>query len=364
MDNDDGGSKNCVDGNLSFELPRLNGIRKNLNLSPRRKIITLKLPKVELSPRSKQGVSFPRSINSEKSEGFRHLSMSVECTVSQQTELLRRSPVRSNNNCFLLNLEDSNCLKYKRTRLSSLQAKLNQKLKLQRSNKFGKVITKSTQNEEILVKGESKPSKHTATVQITESALCNMACKFKESVENKYMRAFEEIDINKSGSIVLDDIINMIIYKGLNEDTEKEESYILLKKKSLDIFYLFYLVSSKNRIGRKDFFAVCAIYEYYSPGMEMADFLKIENLVEVKNKIIDLKQVFEFYAKEGVIDQKQFKSILACVHVDDISALVTVLFAETVGFARFLSFLPLFLWVHQEVTGQFKREISEDGISK
>jgi len=269
---------------------------------------------------------------------------------------LRRSPVRSNNNCFLLNLEDTNCLKYKRTRLSSLQAKLNQKLKLQRSNKLSKMISKSTQNEEILVKGESKPSKHTDSVPLTESGLCNTACQFKESVENKYLRVFEDIDINKNGSIVLDDIINMVIYKGLNEDTEKEESYILVKKKSLDMFTLFYLVSSKSRITKKDFFAVCTVYEYYSPGMEVADFLKVENLAEVKSKINDLKQVFEFYAKDGVIDHKQFKSILACVHVDDISALVVVLFAETVGFARFLSFLPLFLWVHQEVTGQLKDE--------
>ena len=44
----------------------------------------------------------------------------------------------------------------------------------------------------------------------------------------------------------------------------------------------------------------------------MAVFLKIENLAEVKNKIFDLKQVFEFYAKDGIIDMKQFKSILAC----------------------------------------------------
>lgn len=342
--------------NYGFELPRLNGIKKSLNLSPRRKIITLVLPKVELSSRSNQRTSIPRLNKIRNSDIPRHLSMSVECTCPQRPEDPRRSPIKSSINNFLISLDDQKSLKTRRARLSSLQIKLNERLKQQKSAKINKLSSKSTQNDEISIKGESKPTKHITPNPIIESKLCTMACTFKETVESKYNKIFDDIDINKKGSIILDDFINMIILQGLNEKSEKDESYIVVKKKALDIFNLFYLVCSKNRIMKKDFFAVCSVYEYFSPDMLVDDFLKIENLVEVKMKIHDLKQVFEFYSKDGVIDLKQFRSIMACVQVEGIGTLIDVVFVEAVGFVRFLSFLPLFLWVHQEVTGQINAE--------
>lgn len=350
------GSKVDQDTNYGCELPRLNVIKKSLNLSPRRKIITLVLPKVELSPRSNQRISIPRLHKSKNSEIPRHLSMSVECTNIKRPEDPRRSPIKSSINNFLMSLDDQKSSKSRRTRLSSLQIKLNERLKQQKSIKTTKMSSKSIQHEEISIKGESKPTKHIPSNPQIESKLCTMACAFRDLVESKYNKLFDDIDINKKGSIILDDFINMIILKGLGENSEKEESYITVKKKASDIFNLFYSVCSKSRIMKKDFFAVCSVYEYFSPDMQPDDFLKIENLPEVKLKINDLKQVFEFYCKDGAIDMKQFKSILACVQVDGIGTLTDVIFVEAVGFVQFLSFLPLFLWVHQEVTGQINAE--------
>ena len=105
----------------SFErvmLPPLNIIRKSINMTPKRKILTLKLPKVELNPRDTYFLGFPKSSPQEKGEINRYLSMSVEYTKSPSPDLARNTPLKLNFNQYQLSLDDTQKFKTKHQRVS------------------------------------------------------------------------------------------------------------------------------------------------------------------------------------------------------------------------------------------------------
>jgi hypothetical protein len=329
--------------NSFFELPPLCGLKKQLNQSPRRRIITLKLPKVELSSKDTHYSGFPLSLLSQNPDN-RKLSMSVDCRLKEQS-LLSTSPLKSKINNYQLFLEDSSKLKHRRARLSSLQVRLKRKMA-----GFKGRPTKTPSKENILIQGQAKPSKEPINVlPVNENSLFCVGKNFRLAVESKFLSVFEEVDINKTGVIVLDDFINLVIFRSLKEG-EKHENYFQIKQKSLEMFHLFYFVTGKSKVQKNDFFAVCSVFEYFFSHLQPNDMLKLEGLKMLLEKLEEMKQVFTCYSKRDVVDDREFKSLLACAQVDDIFLILNLLFSEPVNFSRFLLYLPIFLHVHKEVT--------------
>ena len=191
-------------------------------------------------------------------------------------------------------------------------------------------------------------------IVVCENSLYSSTKNFKENIDTKYKKTYDEIDLSRNGFILLDDIINIVILLGLINHTDKDHSYLSIKNKALEIFSVFYLVSTKSKISRKDFFAVCSVYEYNNPDASVNEFFKLESFQRLKSQITDLRQVFACYAKDNTIDHKELKSILACIQADDIYQLESLVCVEAISFARFLRFLPFFLWMHQEVVKQLE----------
>ena len=321
----------------SISLPPLNAVRKSINLTPGRRIITLKLPKVELNPRDTYFIGFPKSSPQEKGEINRYLSMSVECKKSPSPDLSRESPIRSNVNQYQISLDVTQKFQKKHQRFSIWKIKAAERIKLQKiSNMSRKIwkdyVTRPNIDNEFTVKGESRTVKSTINhLGISDNAVYSSAKVFKELVDQKYKKVYEEIDLNRNGYIVLDDIINIVILLGLINQTDKDQSYLSIKNKALEIFQVFYQVSMKSKISRRDFFAVCSVYEYNHPTSSISEFFSLENFHNLRSQMVDLRQVFSCYSKDIIVDPKELRSILACINTDDINQVEATLCSEPVN---------------------------------
>ena len=214
-------------------------------------------------------------------------------------------------------------------------------------------ITKPNIVNGFSVKGESKVYKfQSSPIPLSENSIFLIAKGFKDQVDQKYKKIYEEIDLNRNGYILLDDIINIVILLGLISQNDTDQSYLCIKNKALEIFQVFFLISMKSKISKRDFFAVCSVNEQTRPNDSITDFFTLENFQKMKTQIIELRQVFTCYSKDNLIDPKELKSILACINAEDIYQLEALLCSETINFSRFLRFLPFFLWMHQEVVKQ------------
>lgn len=325
-----------------LELPPIYGMKKQLNQSPRRRIITLKLPKVELFGKETLSSKFPLSLISEKPRNSRVLSMSVDCRMQKNNSFIR-SPIKSSFNNYQLNLENPQNARHKR--LSSLQVRLRGNLK-----NFKAQPIKITSNEDILVRGQSKIIKESIILEpINEKGLFSLVKNFKLKVEEKYLKLFEEIDISKSGVIIFDDFINLIILISLRDSGDREDNYLIIRQKSIEMFNLFKSSSGRSKIYKSDFLAIGSVFEYFFTENQAEDLLKFENVYYLQLKVNEMKQIFTYYAKDGVIDEREFKSILTCIQIDDLMLIQGLLFSEPLIFSRFLVFLPVFLHVHKEI---------------
>ena len=325
-----------------LELPSIHGMKKQLNQSPRRRIITLKLPKVELFGKETLSSKFPLSLISGKPQHSRVLSMSVDCRMQKHNSFVR-SPIKSSFNNYQLNLENPQNARHKR--LSSLQVRLRGNLK-----NFKAQPVKITSNEDILVRGQAKVMRESVVLEpISEKGLFALVKNFKVKVEEKYSKVFEDIDISKSGVIIFDDFINLIILISLRDSGEREDNYLAIRQKSIEMFSLFKSSSGRSKVHKSDFLAISSVFEYFFRESKAEDLLKFENIHFMQLRVNEMKQIFNYYAKEGVIDEREFKSILACIQIDDLMLIQGLLFAEPLVFSRFLVFLPVFLHVHKEI---------------
>jgi hypothetical protein len=125
-----------------ISLPPLTILRKNINLTPRRRIITLKLPKVELNPRDTFFVGFNKHTISERPENNRALSMSVECTKIPSPDQSRESPLKSSINQYQMALDDSNRFQTKNKKPSIWAIKAAEKVRLQKFSYLSRKIWK------------------------------------------------------------------------------------------------------------------------------------------------------------------------------------------------------------------------------
>lgn len=360
----EGKDENCKMKSLikdidNSSLPPLYGMKKNINSSPKRKIITLKLPKVELNPRDTNFMGFHRSTPSEKVENSRLLSISADFTgKTKLKEYHIQTPAKSSMNNYLISQEDiKNFSKIQHKHSNSDVRKKNQG-KIKKISKFSNnhwkdLTTSPSPLNEISIKGESKHIKIQFTQsELNENSLYSISKSFKEKVDLKYSELFNEIDLNRNGNFNLDDIINYLILVGINKPEEQETSYIQIRSRAQTIFQVFFSVSLKLKIPKKDFFAVCSVFENYNENEELS--LNVEVFERIKKEIAELKEVFNCYSKDGVIDQRELKSILACVRIDDIQMIEGLVFKECINFSRFLRFLPVFLWMHHEVVKQLE----------
>lgn len=121
-------------------LPPLNGLRKSINLTPKRRIITLKLPKVELNPRDTYFIGFPKSSLQEKPENTRYLSMSVDYTKSSSPDHAKVTPLRTNFNQYQISLDDSSKFTKKNQKFSIWKIKAAERLKLQQISHMSRKI--------------------------------------------------------------------------------------------------------------------------------------------------------------------------------------------------------------------------------
>ncbi|OMJ78066.1 hypothetical protein SteCoe_22222 [Stentor coeruleus] len=332
-------------------------------MSPRRKIITLKLPKVQLNPRDTYFLNFPKSLQAEKPESGRYVSMSVECAKSPSPDISKESPLRSNCNSFQSNIEDYRRTPHKNKDMAIWKIKATEKVRLQKISNMPRDVWKNSRKNfadgEISIRGEGKTPK--LSCSNSPSGKINMYQEtkiFKEGVDAKYKYLYDEIDLHHNGYFILDDIINMLILTGL-QSNHNDQSYLALRGKALDIFQTFFLVSMKSRINRKDFFGVCAVYEHNFPESSLSGFFISETLQKLRNSIGELRQVFTCYSKDKFIDYKELKSIMACVNVDEFGLINNMISVEPINFARFLRFLPLFLWMHTEVIKQIDENKSK-----
>lgn len=346
-------------------LPPVTGLRKSLNMSPRRKIITLKLPKVQLNPRDTYFLNFPKSLQTEKPESGRYVSMSVECAKSPSPDLSRESPLRPNCNSFQSYPEDYRKTPHKNQEMAIWKIKATEKVRLQKISNMPRDIWRNSKRNindgEISIRGEGKSPK--LSYANSPSGKINMYQEtkiFKEGCDAKYKSLYDEIDLHHNGYFVLDDIINMLILTGLqSNNSHSDQSYLVIRNKALDIFQTFFLVSMKSRINRKDFFGVCAVHEHNFPESALNTFFISENLQKLRSSITELRQVFTCYSKDKFIDYKELKSIMACVNVDEFGLINNMISVEPINFARFLRFLPLFLWMHTEVIRQIDENKSK-----
>jgi hypothetical protein len=350
---------------IGKSLPPILINKKLIDLSPKRTVITLKIPKVELTPRDSQFVGLPKLSPQDKPENNRYLSMSVDCklpspevpkNILKSNIINQRLDYKSSRPYQLqLSLDDSFRLEKNTHKYSTWKIKAAERLKIRKiSNMSRKIwkeyIAKPFVDDEFTVKGESKPYKLSKNPsKVNESSIFATIKTFKEHTDVKYKQIYDEIDYNKVGYIILDDIINTVILLSLKNQTDKDQSYLSVKTQALEIFQVFFLVSMKAKITRKDFFAVCSVYEHNNGNNLISEFFNAENFQRLKGQITDLKQIFNCYAKDGFIDARELKSILVCIHTDDVYQIESLLCADPIDFARFLRFLPLFLWMHQEV---------------
>lgn len=336
-------------------LPPLSCTKKSLNSSPKRKVLTLKLPKVELNPRDTYFMGFKTPANN--SEHSRYLSMSVDsASKSAAPDHSHPSPIKSNLNHYQLQVQDINKnLRIKKS--SEVKIEHSYRLKKQKKSNFVRKYWKNSlmglNKADILVKGEAAGYKNQFTlVAPNENSIYSVTKDFCEKVEEKYLTVFDNIDLNRNGFIVLDDIINYLILKGLVSTVNKNLTYLTIKEHAQEIFKVLGSVSGKSRVNKKDFFAVFSVFEYIQERDVNEELIDINNFRNIRDKIKGYKEIFDCYAKDGVIDQRELKSILACVHTEDIQLVGTLLFSESINFSRFLRYIPVFLWMHQEVVNQ------------
>jgi hypothetical protein len=339
-------------------LPPLYGMRKSINSSPKRKIITLKLPKVEINPKDTHFKGFHRSTPNEKPETSRYLSISVESKKNHLNEYQIHTPAKSSLNNYQNHSEDFSHNPNHSQKPSISQINASKKTKIQKINKFSrkfwKTLPESCPSNEISIKGESKLLKVQFTQSSsTDNSLFSVTKAFKDHVESKYLELFNEIDLSRNGNFNLDDVINYLILLGINKPVDQESSYLDIRRKAQSIFQVFFMVSLKVKIPKKDFFAVCSVYENLDEGKNEF-LLEVDVFERVKQQVMELKDVFNCYAKDGFVDQKEMKSILACVQAENIHLIEELVCKEAVNFSRFLRYLPVFLWMHQEVVRQLE----------
>lgn len=171
---------------------------------------------------------------------------------------------------------------------------------------------------------------------------------FLRFIENKYKKTYEEIDIAQKGYVTVDDFINLLMFINL-VNLKSGENFDIVRTKAEELFTIFYKVSSSSRVTRKDFYAVCSLYEFGRTEPGSLNVLDERVMEMLKEKASEAEEVFLCYAKNGRIKIKDLHNILYYLNFIDVHVVEGMLYLEVIDFSCFLRFLPLFSWIHYNV---------------
>jgi Ca2+-binding EF-hand superfamily protein len=183
---------------------------------------------------------------------------------------------------------------------------------------------------------------------IPRHGLYQEVIQFQQFIEARYRKMYEEIDVAQKGFITVDDFINLVMFIDIINGSS-EDDFEFVKGKAEEILSIFAKVSSTAKVSKKEFYALCSLYEHVKPNSDSMNLLDIEVRTLLLQKIDDFEQIFMCYAKAGRIKFKDLHNILVLLKLSDLQPIEGMLYLEVIDFAFFLRFLPLFSWVHDNV---------------
>ena len=198
------------------------------------------------------------------------------------------------------------------------------------------------------LKNRAKSLIRNSSLSLSNTGLFNMVTSFQRYIESNYKKMYEEIDIAQKGYITVDDFINLVMFIDLIH-SNNTENFELVKSKAEDIFSVFSTVSSTNKVTRKDFYAVCSLYEQVKTTHEVLNLLDSNSRALIRAKVEETSKIFKCYSKNGRIKLKDLHNVLKLLHMDDLQLIESMLFLEVIDLSCFLRFLPLFSWMHENV---------------
>ena len=136
--------------------------------------------------------------------------------------------------------------------------------------------------------------------QYSNSSIYSTLANFLAYIEQFYKKTYEEIDIAQKGFITLDDFINLVMFIDLISANSKE-NFEIVKSKAENIFNMFLRVSSSNKVTKKDFYAVCSVFEHVKGKSDSFDLMNEDVCAMITKKTEEIRLVFGFYAKNGRI---------------------------------------------------------------
>ncbi|OMJ72272.1 hypothetical protein SteCoe_29320 [Stentor coeruleus] len=291
-------------------IPPLIPIKKPLNISPRRITnINLRLPNLELRP-------------------GRNFSV---------------SPISDNINIHSLSME----IPHATIIPPKLRFKQSHDLSPKTFIKASK-IWKNSSSIHLAISSKTNLLQNSGT-SVNSKNLYENLTNFLRFIESKYKKTYEEIDISQKGYVTVDDFINLLMFINL-VNLKSVENFDIVRTKAEELFAIFYKVSSSNKVTRKDFYAVCSLYEFGRTEPGSLNVLDERVMEMLKEKAREVEEVFLCYAKTGRIKIKDLHNVLYYLNFNDIHVIEGMLYLEVIDFSCFLRFLPLFSWIHYNVT--------------
>lgn len=149
-----------------------------------------------------------------------------------------------------------------------------------------------------------------------------------------YKKKFEEADRAKKGYLLLEDFF------------AQSENFELAQR----LFKLFSSVSNRFKVPKKDFLAVCAVYEHN--GGEAKNF-KLDDgkmVGKLEKQLEELREVFEMHSKNNQICKGYLQEVSEYLQVtEDVYKAESLVLTEPVTFSWFLRYVPYFLFIHSAV---------------
>jgi hypothetical protein len=140
-----------------------------------------------------------------------------------------------------------------------------------------------------------------------------------------------------------------LISSGGRTNSKNIENYEKVKAKAEDILAVFAKVAKSSKVTKKDFFSICALYEFTKTNALSFNLLDNDMRLAVMSKSLEFEKIFECYAKEGRIRMKDLHNILLCLRISDLHQIEGMLYLENIDLGCFFRYLPLFSWMHEKV---------------
>ena len=211
--------------------------------------------------------------------------------------------------------------------------------------------------------------RHSKIPSSTKNSLFEKITTFQHYIDSTYRKMYEEIDISQKGFITQDDFINLVMFielinpGGGRASTKNCGDFEVVKGKAEEILQLFSRVTKSNKVCKKDFYAVCSLYEFVKSDARSFSLMDAEMRQMLIRKTEDFEQIFHCYAKEGRIRMKDLHNILSCLSLSDLHQIESMLYLENIDLPCFFRYLPLFSWMHTSVIKSLDYTIQEPKIT-